>query len=445
MEIHDTFQDLPPLRRKKNKGQEKIENDTSVKNLIDTKLLLNFNFYKLYSVIAIRSREILDIIEYLNFTGKRSEYDILDEESLFSNEIAKRARKEISSYLMLREEIQTINRMVVKSEEVIKLHEKYVNEITQRIYEEKFEMEELEDKHEFLGFHYLVLKDQQFEEHVKESSLKKFQENYQNISDELKTKKNILEKLNDSKKADKAHIKKEKEEKKRSLSKKEDITVKLREKGRGTYGILLNEMFTASAAIQREINKFETKMNLDLEILTNTIVYSCSNCGYPLFFGRFRQTICKCGEKIDAIKKTDHNVIHHFNNELINFIGKNLWLEYGVDYLLKRKDFETWVGFNILGHSGVWHEIDNIAEYKNVKSKFRVFCECKSGNLGSNDILVFSGKMADIGCSRGIIFTTLTERRISPEIFRLANSNNIDIITNLFEKDIEELLEEIKE
>lgn len=53
--------------------------------------------------------------------------------------------------------------------------------------------------------------------------------------------------------------------------------------------------------------------------------------------------------------------------------------------------------------------------------------------------------MEDIGCSNGYIFVTLNEDKISKEIFRLAKSKNIKIITDLLEKNTETILEEIKE
>jgi len=60
-------------------------------------------------------------------------------------------------------------------------------------------------------------------------------------------------------------------------------------------------------------------------------------------------------------------------------------------------------GFHILGHSGVIHEIDNIA-WK-IKDDIRFFFECKTGEIDVKTIFIFSGKIIDIGCNRGYIFT----------------------------------------
>jgi hypothetical protein len=120
---------------------------------------------------------------------------------------------------------------------------------------------------------------------------------------------------------------------------------------------------------------------------------------------------------------------------------KNYWFEYGIDYILRRKNFQTLCGYHVLGHSGSMHEIDNIAESRSTNPRF--FCECKAGEVGANDIFVLAGKMADIGCSRGYIFTMAEE--IPQEIAYLARSRNISIITRLLEKSDTELLQEIRE
>lgn len=124
-----------------------------------------------------------------------------------------------------------------------------------------------------------------------------------------------------------------------------------------------------------------------------------------------------------------------------NILEYNYWLEFAIDYILKRKKLITLVGYEILGNSGVCHEIDNIAYCPN--ENYRFFCECKNSEVKESDIFIFSGKMIDIGGNKGYIFTT--SENVSDEIKRLARSKNIDIIENVLNKDLDVLLNEIKE
>jgi len=126
---------------------------------------------------------------------------------------------------------------------------------------------------------------------------------------------------------------------------------------------------------------------------------------------------------------------------MINFLESNYWFEHGVDYILRKKNLHTLVGYDVLGNSGVWHEIDNIAYYKN--ENYRFFCECKNSEVSEKDIFIFSGKMIDIGGISGYIFTT--SKNVSKEIKRLARSKNIEIIEDVLKKDLEILVNDIKE
>jgi hypothetical protein len=102
---------------------------------------------------------------------------------------------------------------------------------------------------------------------------------------------------------------------------------------------------------------------------------------------------------------------------------------------------QTRVGYDVLGNSGVWHEIDIIAYCKN--DNYRFFCECKNSEINEKDVFIFSGKMIDIGGTRGYILTT--SNNISDKISRLARSKNIDVIKGVLGKDSEILMDDIKE
>ena len=126
---------------------------------------------------------------------------------------------------------------------------------------------------------------------------------------------------------------------------------------------------------------------------------------------------------------------------MIDFLKNNMWLEHGIDYLLRRKNFRTMCGIYVLGHSGVQHEIDNIADF--ASENLRILCECKNQDITVNEVFIFSGKMSDIGCTRGYIFTT--SFNINKEIVQLARSKNITIVESVLEKKENKIIEEIKE
>jgi len=229
----------------------------------------------------------------------------------------------------------------------------------------------------------------------------------------------------------------------KSNHKLKNITVKeeLLEVKTKMYNEIKKELIKISNNIQEELNKFEVKKKMEIQILTPTNIYTCQKCNKIISTNRFKRFNCKCGIKIKNINQVNQIPLYHFNNALIKFLSNNYWFEHGIDYILKRKNLETLVGYYVLGHSGVWHEIDNIAD--NIGEKFRFFCECKNSDIKGNDILIFSGKMIDIGCTRGYIFTTSKE--ITGDLIRLARARNIDIITDVLNKTAENLMKEIKE
>ena len=211
---------------------------------------------------------------------------------------------------------------------------------------------------------------------------------------------------------------------------------------KGMYTNARKKLIMLSDRIQKGLNVFEEKRKIELyNILSSTTIHSCKKCAKVASLDRFKRCTCVCGEKISKPSQVKQISLKHFNDKLINFLKQNYWFEYGVDYLLRRKNLRTFVGYYVLGHSGVWHEIDNIAVSKSQKCRF--FCECKNAEIKQNDILVFSGKMFDIGCTRGYVFTTAEQ--VSDEALRLARARNIDIIKGVLKREVTDLLKDIKE
>lgn len=210
---------------------------------------------------------------------------------------------------------------------------------------------------------------------------------------------------------------------------------------RKVYKRFQRKAATLSTKIQNREVKFEDERRVDLLILSSTIAFVCKRCSKIVSLEKFKPGRCSCGESVTQPSDVEQLPVQHFNDNLIKFLEHNFWFEHGVDYILRKKSFNTLVGYNVLGHSGVWHEVDNIADLE--KNSVRIFCECKHAEVTVRDIFIFSGKMIDIGCTRGYIFTTSKE--VSKDISRLARSRNIDIVTDVLAKDSEALLEEIKE
>jgi len=222
---------------------------------------------------------------------------------------------------------------------------------------------------------------------------------------------------------------------------KAEIEKTMKEKRKKINKDLKNKIKELSNLLQSELDAFEKKHKIKLNILQSLNLHLCKDCKKILDLDRFHSTTCDCGKSISNPLDCEIIVIHQFGEKIIQFIEDNIWLEHGIDYLLRMKNFETLCGFYILGHSSIEHEIDNVGEMNS--EKLRIFCECKNKDIYVKDIFIFAGKMADIGCTRGYIFTTSFETH--KEVIHLARSKNITIIEQVLEKDDKKLIKEIKE
>lgn len=224
-------------------------------------------------------------------------------------------------------------------------------------------------------------------------------------------------------------------------NKKKEFDKVILEVRKGIYSMIRRKVTHLSNKIQNSVSTFEKSRKVELPILTSTTLHVCKNCAKIISLDKFKLGNCVCEKNITKISQVKQVPVHHFNERLINFLEQNYWFEHGVDYLLRRKNLQTLVGYHVLGHSGVWHEIDNIADSK--AENYRFFCECKNTDVTVNDVFVFSGKMIDVGCTRGYVFTT--SEKVSDEIVRLARSKNIDIVKGALTGETKTLLKDIKE
>ncbi|NQT84230.1 hypothetical protein HQ563_14475 [bacterium] len=207
------------------------------------------------------------------------------------------------------------------------------------------------------------------------------------------------------------------------------------------YKGLITQIKRKSSEIQNTLSRFEEPRNQFLEILTSSTLFICKRCHNIVSRNRFMNTTCACGVKITRVSDIRKEPIAFFDPRLRAFIANNYWFEHGVDYLLRKKNFQTLCGVHVLGHSGCLHEIDNIAESKT--SNLRIFGECKTGEIKTNDVFVLAGKMADIGCSRAYIFTL--SKDVQKQISHLARSRNISTVDDVLSRPVGDVIKEIRE
>ena len=212
------------------------------------------------------------------------------------------------------------------------------------------------------------------------------------------------------------------------------------ELGKERNGIL-KKIIETSHQIDEEINVYLEKESLpNLDIIHKIIIYVCKKCGRINSENFLKMKKCKCGEKLDH-EKVLEKVISIFNTNAQAFIVNNMWLEHGIEKLFVSLGFNTLCGYNVLGSSNVSHEIDVIAEDH---KKGKLIIECKATAIDINEVFKLAGKIRDIGCYRGYMFTTATLADINKDVISLANANNIKIVTGVLEKKEDQLLAHLK-
>ncbi len=204
-------------------------------------------------------------------------------------------------------------------------------------------------------------------------------------------------------------------------------------------GDLIEKINNKSLDMEKSIDEFERKnTGINLDILEVQKFYYCKKCLVISSENRFKQSICSCGQSLNNSDDIGILTISKINDNIKNFIKNNTWLEYGVEQLFEDEGYNTECGWHLLGNSGIFHEIDVIAEKPKGE---KIICECTISPLDITEISVFYTKLIDTGAFRGYIFTTATT---SPEIIRFANSKNIIIIEAVLETNKEIIREKIK-
>ncbi|MDD3006482.1 MAG: hypothetical protein PHX30_02790 [Candidatus Pacebacteria bacterium] len=203
----------------------------------------------------------------------------------------------------------------------------------------------------------------------------------------------------------------------------------------------IKEICQVSDKLMQKLADFNEDKGLDLDLFRDRIIYVCKRCQRIACEGRFQKKECDCGAKLVTTRDVSKISIYLLSEEVERFFKKDLWLEYGIDYLLKRANLSNvFCGYSFLGSSCVYHEVDNFAE--NFKENIRIVCECKNCKIVLNDAIVFKEKIKNLGASRAYLITTSED--IDSDVRLFCNASNIMIIDSVLGKQHEELLEIIK-
>jgi len=204
---------------------------------------------------------------------------------------------------------------------------------------------------------------------------------------------------------------------------------------------IVHEIIKLSNEMQNTLFQYGQNTGRKIPILSTQTLYICQGCNRVVSIDWFQAAPCKCGKSIASTSDVIQVSIKCFSKVVVQFLAANLWLEYGIAHLFRQKNATALVGRHVLGHSGVWHEIDVIAESK--QHNQRIFGECKNAELKGSDVFVLLGKMIDIGCTRGYLFTT--GATVHQDISRLSKSKNISVVQGVLGKTRDELLDELKD
>lgn len=194
---------------------------------------------------------------------------------------------------------------------------------------------------------------------------------------------------------------------------------------------LLDATTQASKKLQDEVAGFEKTYKVDISILDTITLFICPDCKTLLRSGKFRQVECRhCGKKALRPSELEQIPVSTLSKSISEIIDNNIWLEEGTGWAFRREYFEVSVGYNLIGGSGVWHEIDVIA--KKSKAKCRILAECKARALGIGDVFILAGKMRDIGVSSGVLCST--EAEANSEVSRLGKTSGIIVGYDILDK-----------
>lgn len=144
-------------------------------------------------------------------------------------------------------------------------------------------------------------------------------------------------------------------------------------------------------------DNFEKATGVKLIIPSNLFV--CPKCNARLWDKEITDKKClSCNLPID-----DHNIkrvpVYRMHEKIKNIWKSGLWFEAYLAGLLNKLGYKTWTSVNIMGASGILHEIDVVA----IKDGTLLVCECKTGKVSRNDVFNFYTKVGDTKAHASIL------------------------------------------
>jgi hypothetical protein len=214
--------------------------------------------------------------------------------------------------------------------------------------------------------------------------------------------------------------------------------------------LLADFMFRVKGQINKEqLLEYEKKLlSIDKEIEKKTgfkitvpsVLFVCPKCKKLLFSNEIANKKClSCNETINE-EQIDRIPISKIPDEIKMLLRSNLWFEAYFANLLRKLDFQTWVGIHAMGTSGILHEVDVLA----IRKGAVIVGECKTGKVSRNDVFNFCTKMGDLKAHVSIL--ALIKELPEPETREFVKRNPAIIrLENMGKKSEEEILADLNQ
>jgi hypothetical protein len=210
------------------------------------------------------------------------------------------------------------------------------------------------------------------------------------------------------------------------LLKREDLRADLLFRVKGE--INTKQLKNYESNLQSIAKKIKEKTGF--RILEPSTLFICPNCKVVLDEKEIDSKKClSCNKEIGEAERIP---IYKVGENIKKIWFNNLWFEAYVGKLLEKLGWKTWVSVNVIGTSGVLHQIDVLAIHK---SKGTVLvAECKTGKVSRNEVFNFCTKIGDIKAHMAILAlidelpdpATREFVRKNPAIIRLENMKNLN-------------------
>ncbi|UZE93718.1 MAG: hypothetical protein IB618_03040 [Candidatus Pacearchaeota archaeon] len=183
---------------------------------------------------------------------------------------------------------------------------------------------------------------------------------------------------------------------------------------------------------------FNDKYNISLT--EGGHLYFCPNCGR--FIGeKFRRIKCFCGKNINEGRNTLRKEARYLKDEIYNFFTKGFWLEEAICEVLKQLSDKRYCGIDVLGRSGILHELDILTALDN--KKIFLIAECKDTDIDLKDVMKLNVKNEEINSHISCIFTT--EKVSDERILQFCKYYKVLIFDKVFNRKSRDILNKIKQ